>query len=173
MPLASVLVLALLSSATGGDDRVDVSAVQKELRVFDDGQEHFLVLVPFGDMFEHFYWGDGKDFWSVPVVGGQSSGTESFDRVFWDPRIRQRWQASFYLKDGVYTLLCSDRKTVFHPTEGKRAEELLAQAKFHKQRWKRRAYALARDNAGTYYYVDRARTERSPTSTSSRVRVAR
>src|SRR5262249_36553867 len=50
-------------------------------------------------------------------------------------------------------------KTTFHPTEVDKSAELIAQASFHKQRWKRRAYALARDTAGTYYYVDRARSE--------------
>ena len=30
-------------------------------------------------------------------------------------------------------------------------------AKFYKPRWKHQAYALARDNTGKYYYVDRVR----------------
>jgi hypothetical protein len=162
MPTISVLLgILLLSSPTSETpgDRVDVSSVRGDLKVFDDGAGHYLTLIPFGNLFDHFYWGDGKDFWLVPVFGGKMDGDEAFDRVFWDPRIRQRWQASFYLKDGVYALLCSERKTLFKPTEPKRAEEILSQAKFHPQRWKRRAYALARDTAGTYYYVDRARTE--------------
>jgi hypothetical protein len=157
--LAGLVGVCLLSTSPAPNDLVDVTAVRSELKLFDDGNGHYLALVPFGDLFDHFYWGDGKDFWLVPVFGGKMDGNEAFDRVFWDPRIRQRWQASFYLKDGVYTLLCSDRKTVFHPTEPARAEELLGKASFHKQRWKRRAYALSRDTAGTYYYVDRARTE--------------
>ena len=159
-PMTALLGFLVLSAPQSkADDLVDVSDVRSELKVFDDGNGHYLALIPFGNLFDHFYWGDGKDFWLVPVFGGKMDGNEAFDRVFWDPRIKQRWQASFYLKDGVYTLLCSDRKTVFHPTEAARAEEFLGKASFHKQRWKRRAYALTRDTAGTYYYVDRARTE--------------
>ena len=38
---------------------------------------------------------------------------------------------------------------------------MLGTARFHPPRWKYRAYALARDDAGTYYYVDRRREEGS------------
>jgi hypothetical protein len=159
MLLAPALALALLSGPPAPDDRVDVSPVRDTLQVLDDGHDHFLVLVPFGDMYEHFYWGDGKDFWAIQVFGGMQSGTESFERNFWDPRIRERSRASFSLREGKYTLQCGERETTFGPTDPKRQEEILKGAAFHPQRWKRRAYALARDNAGTYWYVDRARGE--------------
>jgi hypothetical protein len=161
MLLPPALALALLAAPAATDDRVDVSAVRDSLRVLDDGHEHFLVLVPFGDMYEHFYWGDGKDFWAIQVFGGIQSGNESFERNFWDPRIRNRSQASFGLKDGKYLLTCAERETTFQPTDAKRQEELLKTATFHSQRWKRRAYALARDNGGTYWYVDRPRKDES------------
>ena len=157
--LARALALALVSASPAPDDRVDVSSVRDSLRVFDDGHDHFLVLVPFGDMYEHFYWGDGKDFWAIRVFGGMQTGNESFERNFWDPRIRNRSQASFGLQDGKYVLQCADRETSFQPSDPKRQEEILKTSSFHSQRWKRRAYALARDNGGTYWYVDRARAE--------------
>lgn len=159
MLLAPALALALLSGPPAPDDRVDISSVRENLRVLDDGHEHFLVLVPFGDMYEHFYWGDGKDFWAIQVFGGMSSGEESFDRSFWDPRIRNRSQASFSFRNGKYTLQCAERETTFRPSDPKRAEEILKSGTFHSQRWKRRAYALARDNGGTYFYVDRPRKD--------------
>ena len=159
MLLAPALALALLSGPPAPDDRVDISSVRESLRVLDDGHEHFLVLVPFGDMYEHFYWGDGKDFWAIQVFGGMSSGEESFDRSFWDPRIRNRSQASFSFRNGKYTLQCAERETTFRPSDPKRAEEILKSGTFHSQRWKRRAYALARDNGGTYFYVDRPRKD--------------
>jgi hypothetical protein len=159
MLLAPALALALLSGPPAPDDRVDISSVRENLRVLDDGHEHFLVLVPFGDMYEHFYWGDGKDFWAIQVFGGMSSGEESFDRNFWDPRIRNRSQAAFSFRNGKYTLQCAERETTFHPSDPKRQEEILKSGTFHSQRWKRRAYALARDNGGTYFYVDRPRKD--------------
>ena len=63
------------------------------------------------------------------------------------------------LRDGKYILGCAERETTFQPTDPKRQEELLKTATFHTQRWKRRAYALARDNGGTYWYVDKARND--------------
>src|SRR5208283_5929870 len=58
-----------------------------------------------------------------------------------------------------YRLGCGDRTTVFTPTEEEKAKAILASATFKPPRWTRRAYALARDESGTYYYVDRAREE--------------
>src|SRR6185436_3736694 len=85
MLLAPALALALLAAPPATDDTVDISAVRDGLRALDDGHDHFLVLVPFGDMYEHFYWGDGKDFWAIQVFGGMQSGNESFERNFWAP----------------------------------------------------------------------------------------
>jgi hypothetical protein len=139
---------------------VDVTPVKDKLRVLKDGKGHFIVVLPFGeDVFQHLYWGDGKAFWAQRVFGGGSEGEVAFDRVFWEPRVRERWKASFALKDGVYTLRCSDRTTVFQPSEAAAAKAILDGATFHAPRWTHRAYALARDDTGTYYYVDRARDE--------------
>jgi len=139
---------------------VDIGPVKAQLLVLEDGKGHYLVVLPFGeDVFAHLYWGDGKVFFAQRVFGGGSEGTVAFDRVFWEPRVRERWKASFALKDGVYTLRCEDRTTVFRPTEEAKAKAILDGASFHAPRWQRRAYALARDETGTYYYVDRAREE--------------
>jgi hypothetical protein len=148
------------SAAPAVSKLVDVGPVKSQLQVLDDGKGHFLVVLPFGeDVFQHLYWGDGQVFWAQRVSGGGSEGNVAFDRVFWEPRVRERWKASFGLKEGVYTLRCDDRTTVFRPTEQSKARAVLEEATFHAPRWLRRAYALARDETGTYYYVDRARDE--------------
>jgi hypothetical protein len=160
---AWVLLLSavLLGAAAPADvKQVDISKVKSQLRVLEDGKGHFLVLIPFGDdVWEHLYWGDGKVFFAQRVSGGSSEGEVAFDRVFWEPRVRERWKASFAFKDGVYTLRCADRTTVFQPTEAAAAGAILDAASFRPPRWTHRAYALARDESGTYYYVDRSRDE--------------
>lgn len=164
---ASVTVLfLLLASSTfaaapaAATKVVDIGPVKSQLRVLDDGKGHFIVVLPFGqDVFQHLYWGDGKVFWAQRVFGGGSEGDVAFDRVFWEPRVRERWRASFYLKDGVFSLQCADRTTVFQPTEETKAKAILDAATFHPPRWQHRAYALARDDSGTYYYVDRSRDD--------------
>ena len=67
--------------------------------------------------------------------------------------------AQFWLKDGVYTLKCGERTTLFKPAADQQAQTILSTAVFKPPRWKRRAYALARDETGTYYYVDRMHNE--------------
>jgi hypothetical protein len=157
--LAVALWACAVAAAPAADGKVDVEAVKTQLRVFDDGKSHFLILIPFGsDMWSHFYWGDGKVFWTQRVIGGRSEENVSFEKVFWDPRV-PRAQASFWLKDGVYRLGCGERTTVFQPTAEERAQAILAAATFKPPRWTRRAYALARDESGTYYYVDRPRDD--------------
>ncbi len=156
---AVLALLSLLVAAPPASAPVDVTAVKAQLRVFDDGKGHYLVLIPFGaDIESHFYWGDGKTFWAQRVFGGGSEGNVGFSKYFWEPRV-PHGQASFGLQAGVYTLYCGERTTLFHPTEDERAQAILASATFQPPRWTRRAYALARDESGTYYYVDRARQE--------------
>jgi hypothetical protein len=52
---------------------------------------------------------------------------------------------------------CENRKTELAPVAETEAKPILDGASFHKALWKRQAYALARDNTGKYYYVDRMR----------------
>ena len=161
--VALVLLLRLALAAEPAADPLDVSAVRDKMQVVEDGQGHYIAVVPFGDsIWDHLYWSqDGKDFYQQRVFGGGSSGTESFDRSFWEPRVRGRNGASFGLHDSTYKLWCGDRTTEFKPVETSKGSAMVANAKFHPPRWKYRAYALARDDAGTYYFVDRRRDEGS------------
>jgi len=167
VPSQPLLALALLARFALGAEpaaqRIDIAPVRDKLVVLEDGQGHFIAVIPFGDdVWSHLYWSaDGKSFYQQRVFGGGSSGTESFDRVFWEPRVRERYKASFGMREGVYKLTCADRSTVFKPVEAGRAARVLDTATFGPPRWKYRAYALARDDAGTYYYVDRSREEGS------------
>jgi hypothetical protein len=161
--LLALALLARLALAAEPSQRIDITQVRDKLVVLEDGQGHFIAVIPFGDdIWSHLYWSaDGKSFYQQRVFGGGSSGTESFDRVFWEPRVRERYKASFGLRGGVYSLTCSDRSTIFKPVEKERAAKLLDSAAFSPPRWKYRAYALARDDSGIYYYVDRNREEGS------------
>ena len=117
----------------------------------EDGHGHFLAVIPFGDsVWDHLYWSpDGKDFWQQRVSGGGSSGTESFDRVFWEPRVRERWRGSFGMKEGVYTVYCGERTTTLKPAGSSQGLRHAGRGAPPSPRWKYRAYALARDDSGT------------------------
>jgi hypothetical protein len=141
--------------ASDPNEPSDISAIKPKLKVLEDGKKHYIVLEPFGDSYEHFYYGDGKDFYLQRVRGGGRSGNESFDRSFWEPRSSRN--SSFGFRNGKYTLDCGERQTELKPVADAEAPKILDAAKFWKVRWKRQAYALARDNTGQYYYVDRMR----------------
>lgn len=155
-PLPVATARAEAADAPG--EAVDVAADKPKMVVLTDGKKHQVAIVPFAeDSFAGFFYGDGASFWQQRVFGGGSVGHESFDKVFWDPRAHAPYQASLQLRDGKYTMTCQERKTELKPVPEAEAKALLDDAKFYKPRWKRQAYALARDNTGRYYFVDRAR----------------
>jgi hypothetical protein len=154
--------IALAAMPARADDSVDVSAYKDRLKVLTDGKGHLIALMPFTisddeDQGLMFYSNDGKTFYAQRRIGGGRNGNESFDTTFWDPRVRDGWQRSFGAKDKKYALQCGDKNIEFQALPKPEADKLLGAAKFLRPRWKRQAYALARDNSGVYYYVDRAR----------------
>lgn len=140
---------------------MDVSAYRDKLRVLSDGKDHYFAVLPFtigdGPDTGYLFYGDGKTFWAQRRIGGGRNGNESFDSTFWEPRAAAGYMAAFGYRDKKWTVQCSERKTELTPLPADQAAKLLAEAKFMAPRWKRRAYALARDNNGVYYYVDQAR----------------
>lgn len=136
---------------------VDVSAVKDKLVLLTDGKGHYVAVLPSGDLYEHLYYGDGKQFFAQRVTGGGKSGTESWDRIIWEPRVNERWKGAVGFRAGVFTVQCDDRKTKMEQVAADEASKLMDGAKFYAPKWTRMAYALARDNTGKYYYVDRAR----------------
>jgi hypothetical protein len=157
--LAALLVAPALARA--GEDAVDVSAYKDKLKVLTDGKGHYFALMPFtisdGPDTGFLFYGDGKTFFAQRRTSGGRNGDEAFNSSFWEPRVNAGYKASFGMKDKKWSIQCDERETELKPLDKDAAKKLLASAQFMRPRWKRRAYALARDNSGTYYYVDRAR----------------
>jgi hypothetical protein len=138
---------------------VDVAPFKDKLEVLGDGKKHYVALVPFeeGGWKHVFYSGDGKTFHLQRIIGSGSTGREAFDLTFWEPRVKARYQASIELKNGKYEVLCDSRKTELQLLPREEADKVIAGATFHEALWRFRAFALARDDKGTYYFVDRQR----------------
>jgi hypothetical protein len=134
----------------------DISAIKAELKIVSDGKSRFVAVVPFGAGRELFY-GDGKTFYAQRVFSSGSVGRESFDYSFWEPRMNAPYKASFELRDGKFRVRCDERTTELTPVPEAETQAMLASAHFFAVRWRYRAHALARDDRGTYYYVDRGR----------------
>ena len=137
-------------------DKVDVSAAKDNLKVLSDGHGHYLVIRPFGPH-EHSYYGDGKTFYALRVGSASASGSASFSFVFWEPRVQERYQASVQFRENKYEVQCAERNTTFVPLPPEESSAMISGASFYAARWKFEAYALARDNKGTYFYVDHQR----------------
>jgi hypothetical protein len=173
LPLLLLLVVASPAvAAAKGDDKhtgkpaeveestpVDVTAVRQKMMVLADGKGHFLALVPFAGMDErdHVYYGDGKRFYALRIGPSSMNGREAFSLSFWDPRFRDGVKREVRLRDARYTVACGEHETEVKALPAEEAGKLLSAAAFFAPHWRWKAYALARDDRGTYYYVDRQR----------------
>ena len=63
---------------------------------------------------------------------------------------------------GQWQLLCGDDPVPLTVVDSKEAKNILKQASFHSEFWNRRPIALARDEFGTYYYVDEHDSDPDP-----------
>jgi hypothetical protein len=140
-----------------GAAALDLGDVKSKLVVLSDGNQHFVAVIPFGEISDHLYYGDGKRFYLQRVPSGGSEGNEAWSRTFWEPRVSALWKAGIQFKANKYTVQCGDRLTELKPLDAEEQSKLLAAASFFKSLWIHQAYSLARDNKGNYYYVDRLR----------------
>lgn len=88
---------------------------------------------------------------SGSLNGGEGTG----DRSFWEPRSAPR--AGFEFKPQEAKLSCGQKEFPFKRVPALEARKVLARAELLAPRWRRIAYLLARDDQGTYFYVDGAR----------------
>ncbi len=143
----------------------DISEFKDKLTVWTDGKKHYLAIVMTTNDPPVFWSADGKDFFSMRIIGGGSEGDDKdlkkLDRVFWEPRVDAPYKASFdYKKDEKgpdFQIQCNERHTKLTQLPAAEASALVGGAKFYKPRWNHFAYSLARDNTGRYYYVDNVR----------------
>jgi len=141
-------------------DEVDVDRVKPDMLVLHDGHGHYLALVALREMAMTFY-GDGRTFHQLRVTTSFAAAkVGNSSRRFWSPISTD---ADIILDTGgKWTVRCSDRTTPMVPLDPEQNREMLAGARFMKPFWKRQAHALARDERGTYYYVDMVRDDRPP-----------
>lgn len=156
---AALLVLA----QTGPDKVVDISAKKADLAVISDGKGHFIVYNAKEPLSGPTFYGDGKTFHLIRVIGGGASGTESWDMSLWDPRVvRSRSSyASVSMKDEgkVFEVACGDTAAKLSKVARDEAAKLIDTAAFRGSRWTRLPSLLFRDDTGTYYLIDRLRTD--------------
>ena len=155
---ALVLVSLFLTQAP---TPVDVSGIKATLKALTDGHGHYFVYDS-QKPFEGLFSGDGKKLFQNRVSGGGRSGDESWDVVFWDPRVSlSSGRPGIWMKDEGrdYQLSCGKKTIKLSPVPEADLKKLLDTATFLPAPWTRRPEKLMRDDAGNYFFVDRLRTE--------------
>jgi len=149
----------------------ELGPVRQSLRLWHDGKGHYVALVPASRCQKGpdkdakvaaVFYGDGKVFYHLRAYGGGAScrpGRETLDVTFWEPRVNTPAEAYLDQRGEKLTVRCAERKTDLKAVPAAEGEALVARARFLKPRWRRRPYALARDERGIYYFVD---VERGP-----------
>jgi hypothetical protein len=140
-------------------DAVDISAAKKRMITLTDGKKHFVVVVPFAqdDDERMTFWSvDGKTFFRLRVRSTFKSGNEQWEQGFIDQRFTSGYQSTLMFKDNAYTVECEERISKLTPLSASDSAKMIDGGKFYKARFKRDPYALARDDKGNYFYVDRA-----------------
>lgn len=157
--LASLSLSAPILAGTEADaPKVDVSAYREHMVVLHDGAGHYLVTVPVSGHYTTLFYGDGKTFHEQRTFGGSlDRSSQSASVSFWEPRVDH--YARVEQVAGKWRVQCGKRKTALTPLATEEMKKLLDEAAFLAPSWKHQAYALARDDRGNYYYVDRLRDE--------------
>ena len=167
LALALALVPIVAFASPPKPKPIDVKAAIAKLSVFHDDIGGYYV-VPTPGQWDDFdtagtmvFFGDGKSMYQQRIVG---SGAESgkFEWNVWSPRVKDMQTASLTSTASDLTLQCAqdrakDRKLV--PLRADEAKQFFAKATFWPPLWTRRSHFLARDDDGTYYFVDQLSDE--------------
>jgi hypothetical protein len=159
-PAAPPVGAALSKKAAGGwteeEEKVPRDVLDR-LWVLTDDDGLVIAVVPFGDLDAPFYAGDGEKLYRQRVVSGGREGNLAFDRVFWEPRVNAGVESELSFRAGRATLSCGQRKIALRVVGPGGAKKVLSQARFYAAPFRRIPHLLARDDQGTYFYVDAAR----------------
>jgi hypothetical protein len=158
----AVSLVWFAGSLAHADDAVDVAPFKEKLRVFTDGKQRYLVFIPFtysDDPLDYgfAFYGDGKTMHAQRRVGGGRDGKRAYSFSFWEPRAQSPAQSMVNYRDQRLTITCEDRKTTLTRLSDDEARTIVDGATWLAPKWNKQAFALARDNRGVYYYVDKDR----------------
>ena len=130
-----------------------ISKLQKELIFLNDGKGHYLAVHTKTKDTSVLYYGDGNTFYQVR--NPRQSEHNGLDKIqFWAPRTITG-SGSLKHHNNDWLIQCDNRKAMMTQMKPAEVRMLLSKAVFKKPLWKRTPHALARDDNGRYYYVDR------------------
>ncbi len=157
----AVALVSLVTSAVAGPKdpvpaRVDPAPLRADLLVLQEPGGGLVVVYKGGTNEARVWYGTGKTLYEQRLVGRGRDG-DAWNHVAWTPRLPSVQMGSIdFRKDGRYVRFCSDAdRPELTRLEGDAADAALAKVQLLTQALVRRPHLLARDDRGTYYYVDR------------------
>lgn len=134
---------------------IDLKALNEPFEIYTDGNGHYAAVTTPRVNSDHFmprrvFYGDGKLFYDAHAQGGNVTAD--------DPRYPGRAGVKLVPEDeAVAIAYCGDRETKLRKIPAAERDAMLASAVFRRSAIEFEPYTLARDDNGTYYYVDRGR----------------
>jgi hypothetical protein len=157
---AIAVLIAGSASALANDPKpkpVDVSAFRDKLIVLEDGQGGTYVVMHDGGS-SRIWFGTGTTLYEQ-IGRGYSADGDAWDITVWAPRVTNLQPGSVQRQpDGSFHRWCgSEHDLPLKPVTADRVKTVLSRMQIMSASAIRASYLLARDDAGTYYYVDRLR----------------
>jgi hypothetical protein len=161
------LLLPAAAAGAGKELVVDVPAeIRERLFVVTDGAGVYWIYPdarldqsipqPNVDRREFIFVGDGKTFRRARPERGGLIGGKYFYWLLWDPRVEALDGVGIYLDEsGKHGVYCGKKDLKLTRLAAADEKAMVAAARFVEGPFGRQEYALARDERGIYYYVDR------------------
>ena len=156
-----IFVLAKPIAAEPKSEKVDIKPFRDELLVFQDGEGGTYVLKPRvekdGEKIPARIWygvAKAKELYEQRSDGFSKNGKWWSEQV-WAPRLPGIRPGSFEFKDDQYMKRCHESTVPLTQLTGDKAKAILDKSTLMTPYMVRVAHRLARDDSGTYYYVDR------------------
>ena len=179
--LAGAAALGLLGSgrvdsagAAKPDEALVVDAAAREkMMVCSDGKSHYVIIGPHERVIHSIYYGDAKTLRFNLVPGethGMLSGLNFLDPRFFNKTanpnfrgldVRNYSEVELDAEKQTCAVRCGARTVPLTFLPADKAREIAKKATFYPNPQKYVPYGLARDDRGTYYYVDHGATEKT------------
>lgn len=150
-----VVAVGWAAAKTGSDGATTdppLAAVKSQLVVLGTPGGSYIALVPELDS-RHVYYGPRKVLHRQKVLLSATDEDDNFSVLIWAPD--QVGGAAIEMVDDAWRLRCGTKVTELTPVGESERALLLKTARFEAPRLAREPYALARNQRGEYFYVDR------------------
>ena len=159
-------------AAAKSDDTIEIDAATRDkMALCTDGKSHYVVVAPHSQLISTLYYGDGKRFNAVPAEPhGALPGTDFLDPRFFNKTANSNFRGvdvrlyssvELNVEKQTCEVHCGARVVPLTIVPADKGRELVKKATFAPNPQKYVPYGLARDDRGTYYYVDRGATEKT------------